>query len=47
MLINFDLTFRLHVMGDGAKLHQMDNTITFSAAFIAYQTIVHFDLDVF
>ena len=47
MLIKFDLTFRLHVMGDEAKLHQMDNTIPFSKAFIAYQTIVHFNLDVF
>ena len=47
MLINFDLTFRLHVMGDGAKLHQMDNTITSSKISIADQTIMHFDLDVF
>ena len=47
MLMNFDLTSRLHVMGDGAKLHQMDNTITSSKISIADQTIMHFDLDVF
>ena len=34
-------------MGDGAKLHQMDNSITFSEVFVADQTIMHFDLDVF
>ena len=47
MLIYFNLSLRLHVMGDGAKLHQMDNTITSSKISIADQTIMHFDLDVF
>ena len=45
--MNFDLTFRLHVMVDGAKLHEMDTTITFSKISIADQTIMHFNLDVF